>query len=77
VRQYAALLGIDGDRIIREHSELFNRPANAEFSYGIGTLEMRGNPGASVKWFPNILWVGAIVLIVVLSWYFARFLEVI
>lgn len=77
VRQYAALLGIDGDRIIREHADLFNKTTNPEFSYGIGTLEMRGNPGATVKWFPNLLWLGAIVITVILAWYLARLLEVI
>lgn len=76
VRQYAAFLGLDGDRIVREHPDVFNRQEPQEFSYGIGTLEMRGNPGSSVKWFPNALWVGAIVLVFIAAWYFAKFLGV-
>lgn len=75
VRQYASFLGIDGDRIIRENTELFNRPDALEFCYGIGTLEMRGNPSAGVKWFPNVLWFAAIILLCVIGWYFAKFLE--
>lgn len=77
LRQYATFLGMDGERIIRENPDLFNRTLVPEFSYGIGTLEMRGNPGSGVKWFPNFLWAIAIVLIVVMAWYFARFLEVV
>lgn len=77
VRQYAAFLGLDGEKIIKENPEVFNRHQDQEFSYGIGTLEVRGNPGAGVKWVPNALWVVASVLIIFLAWYSARFLELI
>lgn len=76
-RQYASFLGIDGEEIIREHPEIFNRYETQEFAYGIGTLEGRGNPGAEVKWFPNALWILAFVVLLVLAWYFARMLGVI
>jgi cytoskeletal protein RodZ len=76
-RQYAAFLGVDGDHIIRENPEIFTRPSAQEFSYGIGTLETRGNPGSGIKWVPNALAVGAVVLILVLAWYFAKFMDVI
>lgn len=75
VRQYANFLGIDGDSIIREHQELFNRKEPQEFAYGIGTLEMRGNPGSNVKWIPNIVLIAAIMGMLFLAWYFAKFLE--
>lgn len=77
LRQYATFLGIDGDRIIRENPELFAKNASHEFSYGIGTLEMRGNHGAGVKWFPNIIWITALGAIILIAWLLARFLEVI
>ncbi len=76
LRQYAAFLGIDGEHIIREHPEIFNRTPSQEFAYGIGTLETRGNPGSGVKWFPNALWIAAIIFVVVLAYYFAKFLNV-
>jgi cytoskeletal protein RodZ len=77
MRQYASFLGLDGDKIIREHAaDLFRYDAH-EFAYGIGTLEVRGNPGSGIKWFPNALWIVAIALVVVIAWYFARYLEVI
>jgi cytoskeletal protein RodZ len=76
-KQYASFLGIDGEQIVRENPEVFSRAPVQEFAYGIGTLEGRGNPGAGVKWFPNALWIVAFVLILILAWYFARFVGVI
>ena len=75
VRQYASFLGVDGEAMVREHPEIFNKHEKQEFAYGIGTLEGRGNPGASVKWVPNALWVGAFVLVLFGAWYLARFVE--
>jgi len=77
VRQYAAFLGFDSDTFVKDHPELFYRQEKQEFSYGIGTLEKRGNPGAGVKWVPNALWIAAFVIILVGAWYLALFLEVI
>lgn len=77
IKQYAAFLGVDGEKMIREHPDLLSRPPAQEFSYGIGTLEMRGNPGSGVKWFPNAIWIGTIVLVLIVAWYFAKFLNVI
>lgn len=71
-RQYASFLGMDGERLVREHPRVFNRPEAQEFAYGIGTLEVRGNPGAGIKWLPNALWVFAFVGVLLLGWYLAR-----
>lgn len=75
MRQYANFLGIDGDAMIRENSKHFSRLENQEFSYGIGTLEMRGNPGSGVKWVPNALWVAAFGGVFFVSWYVAKYFE--
>lgn len=72
-RQYAAFLGIDGEQIVRQHPEIFNRPESQDFAYGIGTLEVRGNPGAGIKWFPNAVWVLAFIFVLLAAWYLARF----
>jgi cytoskeletal protein RodZ len=77
IKQYSAYLGVDSEKVFRENPEVFNRQISQEFSYGIGTLEMRGNPGASVKWVPNTIWIGAFVIILAAAYFFARFLEVI
>lgn len=77
VRQYAAFLGIDGEKIIRDYPDIFNKPEAQDFSYGIGTLEIRGNPGAGVKWFPNAIWIAVSVLVIVAAFYLAKYLEVI
>lgn len=76
VKQYAAFLGIDGDKIVSENSEVFRRPITQEFSYGIGTLETRGHPGSGVKWMPQAMWVGAFGLLFVLAYVLAKSLEV-
>ncbi|MGZ3633664.1 MAG: helix-turn-helix domain-containing protein [Parachlamydiaceae bacterium] len=77
VKQYATFLGIDGDKIIKEHPNIFNQATPQEFSYGIGTLEVRGNPGAGIKWFPNALWVLVTAAILTLAWFVAKYFEVI
>lgn len=77
IRQYASFLGIDGDKIVRENPEIFSRPEAQDFAYGIGTLEVRGNPGAGVKWFPNAVWISAFVLLIIVAWFTARYFGVI
>jgi len=76
IKQYASFLGIDGEKLIKDHAVFFSRPQTQEFSYGIGTLEMRGNPSAGVKWLPNAVWICTVLFMLVLAWYFAKFLEV-
>ncbi len=75
-KQYASFLGIDGEKFVRDNPNLFHRPEAQEFSYGIGTLEVRGNPGAGVKWFPNALWILTFILILLLAWYMASYFGV-
>jgi len=79
VRQYAAFLGIDSEKIIKEHPEIFNKKVvdSNDFSYGIGTLETRSHPGSGVKAIPNAVWVIGFVVILIVAWLLARFLEVI
>lgn len=78
MKQYANFLGIDMDTMIRENPQVFRMPAEKhEFSYGIGTLEVRGSMGGGVKWLPNLLWAAAAALVLVVAWYLAKFLGVI
>lgn len=76
-KQYAVFLGFDFDRMLREHPTAFNlSPEKHEFSYGIGTLEMRGSHGGGVKWLPNLMWASAFILVLVLAWYFAKAMNI-
>lgn len=78
IRQYASFLGIDGDKLIKENSHIFLlNPIKQEFSYGIGTMEVRGTQGGGVKWLPNLMWIGVSIVVVVAAWFFAKYLEVI
>lgn len=77
ITQYAAYLGLEEEaRAFQEAIGPSGTP-EPEYSYGIGTLEVRDNPGASVKWVPNFVWLGASVLIVLGAWFLAKYLEVI
>jgi cytoskeletal protein RodZ len=76
-KQYASFLGLDGESIVRQHPEIFNRPEHQEFAYGIGTLEYRGNPSSGVKWFPNAVWMFLFIGVLLVAWYMARLVGVI
>lgn len=75
LKQYAVFLGMDGEEIVRENAHLFKRSGAQEFSYGIGTLEVRGNPGAGIKWFPNVIWMIAFFVMVGIAWFLARYFD--
>lgn len=75
VRQYAAFLGLDGDSIIAEHAEIFKKPIQQDFAYGIGTLETRGTPGGGIKWLPNALWLIATLFVGVVAYFIAKSLS--
>lgn len=78
MKQYAQFLGIDLEPMIQDHPSAFRMPVEKhEFNYGIGTLEARGSIGGGVKWLPNLLWAGAVALVLVSAWYLAKFLGVI
>ena len=78
MRQYASFLGIDGEKIINDHPDTYNKEAKKhEFSYGIGTLEVRGSMGGGVKWFPNLIWAAVSVVVIALGYYLAKYLGVI
>ncbi len=77
VRQYATFLGFEADRIMKENPEAFKLPLEKqEFAYGIGTLDIRGGPHGGVKWLPNILWMGLGLFVLILAWFFAKFLGI-
>jgi cytoskeletal protein RodZ len=76
VRQYAAFLGLDGDRMITENPEIFRRPISQEFSYGIGTLESRNHAVSPVKGVPSILWILAFSFVLVTAYFLAKSLGV-
>ena len=51
IMQYAAYLGLDGESLLKEHSEtLANHNSKPQqFAYGIGTLEMRNQHGGAAR----------------------------
>lgn len=73
LKQYAQFLGIEMDALLKAFpGALTGREEQYDFSYGIGTLEMRGSLGGGIKWLPNLFWALAAGSIVVLAYYFAK-----
>ena len=78
IRQYVHFLGFDAEKLAKEFPDAFRlTPEKQEFAYGIGTLEMRGNPSGNIRWVPNLLWGSAGVLVIISAWFFAKALGVI
>ncbi|MCB1181031.1 MAG: helix-turn-helix domain-containing protein [Chlamydiia bacterium] len=77
IRKYATFLELDGDDLIRRSPYLMkllnegSRPGR-EAPMTLGALEMRGTPGSEVKWFPNLMWVGLSVVVILAGWFIAR-----
>lgn len=78
IRQYATFLGFDPDALIQKYPDAFRvRKEKQEFDYGIGTLESRNAQGNRGKPFPNVIWIGVTVFVLMAAWYFAKFLGVV
>lgn len=73
IKQYAAFLELDLEKIMKEYPEAFRMPEQTyAFDYGIGTLEMRSSLNGGIKWLPSLLWTIAIGLSIILSYYFLK-----
>ncbi len=78
IKQYISYLGLDIEKIAQEFPLAFKNVAEKhEFSYGIGTLEVRGSMGGGVKWFPNLMWAGLSAGVIVLAWFLAKYMGII
>lgn len=78
IRQYATFLGFDPDALLKKYPEAFRmKKEKQEFDYGIGTLESRNVQGGKGKNFPNVIWIGLTILLLMAAWYFAKFLGVV
>ena len=75
MRQYAGFLGLDMDKLSEEYPAFFQTPnLKHDFQYGIGTLEVRGNVSGGVRWYPNVLYAGATVAVILAAFYLIRYL---
>jgi cytoskeletal protein RodZ len=76
VKQYAAFLGLDGEKLLKEQGYGLQLPGmRQEFAYGIGTMEMRMTQGSHVRSFPSLLWILLLLLLVGAAWFVTKFLE--
>jgi cytoskeletal protein RodZ len=73
IKQYAAFLGLDGERIIKDYPLILEETGERKkFDYGIGTLEVRNSNSSSGKLLPNTIWIVVGVLALIGAWFFAR-----
>jgi cytoskeletal protein RodZ len=73
IRQYGSFLGFDMEKVAKEHPDAFRlTPEKQDFAYGIGTLEMRGNPHGGIRWMPNLLWGSAIFIVIICAYFLAK-----
>ena len=73
LKQYANFLDFNLDKLMQEYPNAFQFHAKPhDFSYGIGTLEVRGSLGGGIKWLPNLLWTAGAALVIILAYYFSK-----
>lgn len=82
IKKYASFLELDSDQLFRQHPSVLKilsdrNQEKADFSFGLGSVEIRGTPGSEVKWLPNLLWVGLSVIVILAGWFLARFLGIV
>lgn len=81
ISKYAVFLEMDPEKLLQEHPyvmKVLNEKysESQDFTLGIGTLEVRGSPGGEVKWLPNLMWVGASVMTILVGWFLARYIGI-
>ena len=77
MRQYANFLGLDIEKLLKEHPDAVRLPPEKQdFAYGIGTLEARGSPHGGVRWMPNLIWGVVTVATIIGAYYFAKFMGI-
>ena len=77
IRQYASFLGMDPDKVLEDYPGVMDlEKQEHEFAYGIGTLEKRGSLGKGVKWVPKLMWTVFFACLIVLAYYFAKYVDV-
>ncbi|HRW58613.1 MAG TPA: helix-turn-helix domain-containing protein [Chlamydiales bacterium] len=71
LKQYATFLGFDGEKLAKENSKLFSANKQPqEFSYGIGTLDMRNKN--SGKKLSNFMMIGVVGVVLILAYFFSK-----
>lgn len=77
IRQYGNFLGFESEDLVKQFPEAFRLPQEKQdFSYGIGTLESRGQSHGKGRSFPNVVWGVLLLFMGICAWYFAKFIGI-
>ena len=78
IKQYASFLGMDGEKLVKDNPQAFKSLTTDKqnFDYGIGTLEVRSGQQKSAKKLVNFFWLGVGCIVLLLAWYFAKWVGV-
>jgi len=81
IKKYATFLEMDGEELMQQYPYVMqllqsNQSSSEDFSFGIGSLEVRNSPGSDIKWLPNLMWVVLSVAVILGGWFIARSLGV-
>ncbi|OGN59816.1 MAG: hypothetical protein A3F40_04160 [Chlamydiae bacterium RIFCSPHIGHO2_12_FULL_27_8] len=73
LKQYAAFLGLDGEKIIKNNPKLYSgNVKKQEFDYGIGTLEIRNSQHHGAKKMSTFVMSIIVLALLFFAWLFAR-----
>lgn len=81
IKKYASFLEVDSEGLFQDHPILLKMIAETaqnrqEFSYGIGSVEVRNTGGSEIKWLPNVIWISLSVGILLVGWFLGRYIGI-
>lgn len=77
LRHYIRFLGLSTEDLMREFPVAFHVPnASNEFSYGLGSLEVRETASSKGKTGMKVFWSSLFFLLLGVAWYLAKLLKI-
>ncbi len=78
IKKYATFLELDVEHLIHEYPTVLKQvvdstPERSEFTWGLGSVEVRGGGAHEIKWLPNVLWVGLSVIFILAAWFLLKY----
>lgn len=75
LRQYLEFLNLNHEEMLEEYPKAFQCPKEKqEFSYGIGSLEVRHSDNGGSRLLPNLLWATLAGVVLLGAWLLIKYL---